>query len=326
MPPRTVISIGNFDGVHIGHAALIRAARAIADTHAARVVVLAFDPHPLTLLKPGAAPPRLMTFARRAEILMRLGADSVLNLEPTPALLGKSAEEFIKSKVEQHHPVAFVEGYDFHFGKGRAGNNKVLSDLGAVHGYETRIVAPIDVALSDHTMITASSSLARWLLLHARVRDAALVLGRPHELHGVVTRGDRRGRTIGFPTANLTTTDMLPADAVYAAHAILPDGRRFPAAVNIGARPTFQGVERRVEAHLLAAPRDAASPSIAGLSEYDWPLRLELLAFVRDQLKFASIDELTAQIRRDAERVREICNNPPPSPPAWEQPSAAGAM
>jgi riboflavin kinase/FMN adenylyltransferase len=313
---KSVITIGNFDGVHVGHAALVRAARDLADRHAARVVALAFDPHPMTVLKPEAAPARLMPFARRAELLLTLGADEVHRLEPTAALLAKSPEEFIRTKVQRHGAVAFVEGYDFHFGKGRAGNNAVLAALGRGLGFEARVVDPVQVTLTDHTVVTASSSLTRWLLSHGRARDAAVVLGRPHEIAGVVGPGDRRGRTIGFPTANLHTSDMLPADGVYAAWAVLADLRRFPAAVNIGPRPTFAGMDRRVEAHLIGAAPDASGPNIAGLPEYNWPLRLELTAWVRDQVRFESVAALVEQLHRDAARAATICHNPPPAPPS----------
>lgn len=314
VPSPSVITIGNFDGVHVGHAALIRTARELANMHAARVVALAFDPHPMTLLKPEAAPSRLMAFDRRAELLEALGADEVHRLEPTPALLAKTPEDFIRTKVEKYGAIAFVEGYDFHFGKGRAGNNAVLAALGRGLGFETRVVEPVQVTLTDHTIVTASSSLTRWLVSNGRARDASIVLGRPHELVGNVGPGDRRGRTIGFPTANLRTTDMLPADGVYAAWACLEDGRRFPAAVNIGPRPTFAGMERRVEAHLIGAARSGESPAITGLPEYDWSLRLEIVAWVRDQVRFESIERLTDQLKRDVARAASICHNPPPSP------------
>jgi riboflavin kinase/FMN adenylyltransferase len=315
MAARSVISIGNFDGVHVGHAALLRHARSLADAGGVaggvRVVALAFDPHPMTILKPAAAPAALMGFSRRAELLRSLGADEVIRLEATPEFLARSAEEFIAAKVEQYRPIAFVEGDDFHFGKGRAGNNRVLAGLGLRFGFEVHVVPPVEVVLSDHTVARASSSLARWLIGHGRARDAAQVLGRSHELHGVVRQGDRRGRTIGFPTANLETADLLPADGVYACVAVLPGGERLAAALNVGTRPTFAGVERRVEAHVIGAAREGESAAIRGLAEYGWALRLEVHAWVRDQVRFASIDALTEQLHRDCGRVEAILRDPP---------------
>lgn len=318
---RSVISIGNFDGVHVGHAALIRRARQLADEAgqargqaAPKVIAMAFDPHPAVLLRPGSAPPAIMAFACRAELLRELGADEVIRLEPTPELLDQSAADFIAGIVKTHNPIAFVEGHDFRFGKGRGGDVGVLRELGQRHRFEVHIVEPVEVALVDHQLARASSSLVRWLVGAGRARDAAIVLGRPHELSGVVVQGDRRGRTIAFPTANLVTADLPPADGVYACVGILPDGARYPAAVNIGTRPTFNGVERRIEAHLINAPGRRDGPALAGLPEYGWALRLEIHAWVRDQVKFDGVASLTAQLRRDCDRVVEIIAHPPLSP------------
>lgn len=294
--PRTVLSIGNFDGVHIGHAALLHRARELAGVDG-RVVAISFDPHPATILRPERTPPRLTTFARREELLRGLGADVVEKLEPTPAILAMSAEEFIRGLVARHEPAWIIEGPDFHFGKGRSGTLDLLRSLGAANGYSLHVEPSVKLGLHDQLIAPASSSLTRWLLANGRVADAALVLGRPHRLEGVVVRGDQRGRTIGFPTANLDSEVMPPADGVYAAIATLPDGRTHPAALNIGTRPTFQGIDRRVEAHLIGA---------AGLPEYGWRLSLDVVAFVRDQVRFDSIQRLTEQLRRDCDRAAEM--------------------
>lgn len=294
--PRTVLSIGNFDGVHIGHAALLRRARELAGADG-RVVAISFDPHPATILRPERTPPRLTTFARREELLGGSGADVVEKLEPTPAILAMSAEEFIRGLVARHGPSWIIEGPDFHFGKGRSGTLDLLRSLGAANGYSLHVEPAVTLGLHDQLIAPASSSLTRWLLANSRVADAGLVLGRPHRLEGVVVRGDQRGRTIGFPTANLDSEVMPPADGVYAAIATLPDGRGFPAALNIGTRPTFQGIDRRVEAHLIGA---------TGLPDYGWRLSLDIVAFVRDQVRFDSIQRLTEQLRRDCDRAAEM--------------------
>jgi riboflavin kinase / FMN adenylyltransferase len=308
-PQSTAITIGTFDGVHAGHAALLRRARHVVGP-AGQVVALAFDPHPLTLLRPNAAPPRLTSWERRAEFLRIAGADRVERLKPTDDLLALSPRDFIKRTVDAHHPRAFVEGKDFRFGKARAGDMTVLAELGRDMGFEAVIVPQELVVLTDHTIAPASSTFTRWLLSHGRVRDAALVLGRPPELEGIVTSGDRRGRTIGFPTANLRTDHLLPADGVYGGIAHLPDASSYPAAINIGMRPTFHGMERRVECHLILKSKtpDAGVVSWAelpGVDEYNWPLRVQLLSWIRDQVKFESIDALIAQVRRDCARVIE---------------------
>lgn len=302
MPP-SVLTIGNFDGVHRGHAALIRRALALCADPSARVIALTFDPHPFTRIRPEAAPPRLTTFQTRARLLKRLGATDVVRLAPTDELINLSPAEFIDRLVREYSPVAFVEGPDFHFGKGRAGNNSVLADLGRSRGFTVDVVPAVEVTLDDHTIVTSSSTMTRWLISRGRVRDASLLLDRPYELEGTVNQGDRRGRTIGFPTANIATDLLLPADGVYSAHAVLPDARQFPAAINIGTRPTFSGVERRVEAHLLNAPREG--DSIAGLPEYGWPITLRFNAYLRDQVRFDSIDRLRAQLARDCRRAAE---------------------
>lgn len=296
----------------MGHRALIHAAREIASHHAgSRVVALAFDPHPMTRLRPDRAPERLSTWDQRAAWLRDAGADVVEPIEPTDAILALSPEAFIQRCIEQHNAIAFVEGSDFHFGAQRAGNVRTLAALAEGYNFTTRVVAPVEVVLENQLIARASSSLVRWLLRHRRVSDAAIVLGRPHQISGVVTRGDRLGRTIGFPTANIETSCMLPADAVYAGFADLPNGRRLAAAINIGTRPTVKGQTRRLEAHLFdpsGAPVLRDADAIQGLPEYDWPIALSLTRFVRDQARFESVAHLADQLHRDLAAMRQRAN------------------
>jgi riboflavin kinase/FMN adenylyltransferase len=313
-PPRTVVTIGNFDGVHLGHAALVRRARAIADAagRSTRVVVMSFDPHPLTVLRPGAAPARLTTFERRCVLLGALGADECIRLEPTGALLGESAEEFITRVATELKPVAVVEGPDFRFGRGRAGDVAFLREAGKKLGFTMEVVSPpVEVVLDDHTVITASSTMARWLIERGRVRDAAAVFGRAYEMTGTVRQGDRRGRTIGFPTANLDAPCLAPADGVYAGLAHLPEGRAVPAAISVGTKPTFGEHARTVEAYLLRDDGSKAWTPIPGLPEYGWPLRLEFRHWLRDQLAFAGLGPLLDQMTKDIARTRELCTEEP---------------
>lgn len=308
---RSVLSIGTFDGVHVGHAALIRRARALADADGLRVVALTFDPHPMTKLNPAAAPARLSTFEQRAGWLREAGADEVVRLAPTDDVLVSSPEGFIERMVGGYAPRWFVEGPDFRFGRGRSGDVATLARIGAASGFGCEVVASVEVALSDDLIVKASSSIARWLLVHGRVRDALAVLGRPYEVVGMVVNGDRRGREIGFPTVNISTEQLLPADGVYAGLAVLPDGRRVAAAANVGSRPTFAGVGRRIEAHLLfdgSQPADDpnAWKPIAGLPEYGWGVKLRLISFLRDDLRFDSVERLVEQMGRDCDRAREI--------------------
>lgn len=302
-PAPSILTIGNFDGVHLGHAALVRRARALADgdPSSPRVVALAFDPTPLSVLAPQKAPPVVSTFDQRRELLLAHGADEVVRLEPTPELLGATPEQFVDQLVERFAPVAIVEGPDFAFGRGRAGDVSTLAELGSLRGFTVDVVPPVTVALDDQTVVVASSTVVRWLIEHGRSRDAARVLGRPYTLTGTVARGDQRGRTLGFPTANLDTPLLLPADGVYAGLAALPDGRHFPAAVHVGPRDTFGLPARTLEPHLIGWD----GPVAEGTDEYGWTLRVALLDWLRGQVRFSSADELVDQMTRDCARAEE---------------------
>jgi riboflavin kinase/FMN adenylyltransferase len=305
--PRSVVTIGNFDGVHLGHAALIERAREEANRvgDGTRVVALAFDPHPGAVLRPGQAPARLTTFEQRAEQLGRLGADEVVRLEPTGQLLSLEPLAFLTQLCSDLAPVAIVEGQDFRFGRGRAGDISALERFATSLGFQTIVVDPVEVTLSDHTLVRASSSLARWLLERGRVHDAAQVLGRAYEIDGHVVQGDRRGRAIGYPTANIATECMIPGDGVYAGRGRLPDGSEYAAAISIGSKPQFGGAPRTLEAHLLDIG-ERSGECIRGLPEYGWPIRLSIEHWLRDQAAFASLPALLEQIERDCHRTREM--------------------
>lgn len=310
--PRSVVTIGTFDGVHLGHAALLREARRVASGLGAdtRVVALAFDPHPLTKIKPDAVPPLLTTFDWRTALLREAGADVVERLEPTSELLNLSPRDFIDGVIARHGAAAFVEGPDFRFGHDRAGDVRTLMAIGGEMGFETVVLEPVEIDLSDQTIVRASSTMVRWLVTQGRVTDAARLLGRDYELTGTVVRGNQMGRTIGFPTANLDTPCLVPADAVYAGRAHLPDGRTLPAALHVGTRSTFNDMRRSVEAYLLdwdgALGTPTGSGSGAPLYEYGWPLRISFATHLRDQAKFESVDKLVDQIRRDVARTRRV--------------------
>lgn len=300
------MTIGNFDGVHLGHRALVRRCRELVGG-GGRVVVLAFDPHPMSRLRPEFSPQRITPFEQRAALLGAAGADDVIQLSPTDELLAKSAEEFVEWFAKAHAPTVVVEGADFHFGRARGGNTELLTRLGPSNGFRCVVEPPVDVTLSDHMVARASSSLLRFLLLNGRVRDAAIVAGRPHRLVATVEKGDQLGRTIGFPTANLSTQTLVPGDGVYAAMAHIPaTNQMLAAAVNIGTRPTIGGVDRRVEAHLLLEPPGGAWSLLPGLPEYGWTMELDLISRVRDQVRFAGLDALRGQLGRDIDRVGRI--------------------
>jgi riboflavin kinase / FMN adenylyltransferase len=289
------VTIGNFDGVHRGHRALVRAAR-VATGETGRVVAITFEPHPAETLRPGSAPPRLSTSAQRRQWLRSAGADEVIEIEPTRAFLGQSPREFIRHVVERWRPQAVVEGPDFCFGRGREGTLATLEALGGEFGYRTVVAPPIEVVLADQAVVRASSSLARWLIERGRVRDAEIVLGRPYELEAPVERGDQRGRLIGFPTANLAVSgQLLPADGVYAGVAEVEAGGVWPAAISVGTKPTFDGRQRLCEAHLVGWR--------GALDAYGWMIRVRFRAWLRDQVKYDSVEALVEQLHRDVERA-----------------------
>ena len=298
--PDTAITIGNFDGVHIGHECLVRRCRDEVGP-AGRVIAMTFAPHPATLLHPSKVPALLTTFDRRRDLLLAAGANAVVRLEPTRELLALSPTEFIRQVVDSHRPQVIVEGDDFRFGADRAGNMNTLRELSGQFGFKVPDPTAAMVNLSDEWFVKASSTLVRRLLSVGRVHDAALILGRHHRLEGVVRRGDRRGRTVDFPTANLDSETAAPADGVYAGMSILPYGNRLPCMLNIGTRPTVDGSDRRIEVHVICAPRDGER--IRGLPEYDWRLTVDVVSWIRDQIKFPSFEHLVAQLHRDRERA-----------------------
>lgn len=271
------------------------------------MVVVVLDPSPLSILRPEASPQSIMSFDERASLLRDCGADEVVKVPVSAALLELSPAEFLDRYIAGFNPAGIVAGPDFRFGKSRAGDVEfVRAFFKGVPNFAVGVAAQTEVALGDHSVVPARSSMVRWLLMNGRVRDAASVLSRPHRVIGTVVRGDRRGRMLGYPTANISTGDMLPADGVYAAVAHLPDARRFAAALSVGMKPTFQGQTRTAEAFVLNpdASGSAWTP-ICGLPEYGWTLRLDVVSRVRDQMRFASVSALSDQIARDCQQVAE---------------------
>lgn len=316
---RTVVTIGTYDGVHRGHQALVQRARERARSigPGVRVLALVFDPNPVEVLRPRESPPRLTTFEQKSEWLRAAGADDVHRLEPTSTLLHETPEEFVTIVQRAHGMAGVVEGPDFRFGKGRAGDVRTLASLGSRMGFAVDVVEPVSVVLNDHTVAPARSTMVRWLLHNGRVSDAARVLGRAHTLRGVVVPGDRRGRTIGYPTANIDSPCLAPADGVYAGRARLADGRVFTAAISVGTKPTFGEHGRAVEAVLLGDSLDPAADNLVGrgaaawaplpgLPEYGWTIDLEFTAWIRDQVRFDGLDGLLDQMARDCARIAEL--------------------
>ena len=301
MPSETAITIGNFDGVHIGHAGLIERARRLVGP-AGRVVVLAFFPHPLTRLAPERAPAVLTPLAEKTRLAGQLGASELRVLAPDDALLRRTPEEFLRAITREHEPAWIVEGADFRFGARRAGDVGTLRRLSAEHGYRLDVLETVEVELADQSLVRASSTIARWLISHGRPSDARRVLGRDYRLFGLVGPGAQRGRDLGFRTANLRCDNLAPGEGVYAATALLPGGERRPSAVSVGTNPTFErggDASVSVEAHILDWDG-------SGAPDYGYRLALDLHEWIREQRVYSDPAPLVAQIARDVERVREI--------------------
>lgn len=294
LPPGSVLSIGNFDGVHRGHQQLLRRAIDLKHSDAApAVVVMTFEPHPLTVLRPQHAPPRLTLPARKRELLAAAGVDTTLVLAPSKELLSLTAEQFWQILRDVARPAHLVEGNSFTFGKGRGGTTALLREWASAAGIRLHIVNPVTVPLLNMLQAPASSSTIRWLLERGRVRDAAICLGRPYELEGLVVRGAQRGRELGTPTANLACEgQLIPPDGVYAGRCIV-DNQPWPAAVSIGTNPTFGQNPRTVEAHLIGFSGDL----------YGRTLRLQLLDWQREQRTFAGTEPLKQWIAQDIQET-----------------------
>jgi riboflavin kinase/FMN adenylyltransferase len=291
LPSGGVISVGNFDGVHRGHAEILRRARALRDeTPGAKLAVVTFEPHPLTVLRPDAVPPRLSTEPLKRDLIARAGADVLVVLPPTAEVLNLAAEDFWAILRDEVRPAHMVEGETFNFGKGRGGTIERLREWSAGTAVRLHVVLPVAVPLLDMRLTPVSSSLIRWLLANGRVRDAGICLARAYALEGEVIRGHQRGRTIGVPTANLDVREqMIPANGVYAGRCAV-DGGAYAIALSIGTMPTFGGDNRRqVEAHLLDFDDDL----------YGRHLRVEITDWVRGQWKFNGLEALKQQMARD---------------------------
>lgn len=294
------VVIGNFDGVHVGHAHLFRIAREAV--RGGRAVAVTFEPLPAAVLRPDRPMGRLTPREERRQLLRDgCGVDEVLELEPSLELLGRSPAEFIADLRARLGFDVIVEGPDFRFGRARAGGLDTLRALGVEHGFRVIEAPPLCVELHDGSSVEARSSTARALLAAGRVSDAALVFGRPYELHCPTTRGDQRGRTIGWPTMNLDAAGrILPADGVYAGEANLPDGTPAIAAISVGTKPTFGESPRTCEATLLAPD---GRPLALPLDWYGFPLRLRFHRWIRGMERFDSLEALLARMEVDRAEI-----------------------
>lgn len=294
---RSVVTVGVFDGVHRGHQQLIGTAVARGRARGLPTVLVTFDPHPAELVRPGSHPARLTSLRRRADLVAELGVDAFCVLPFTPELARTEAPEFAHEVlVERLHAAAVVVGRNFTFGHRAAGDVALLTRLGERFGFA---VEGLDL-ISDPGIdggITFSSTYIRACIDAGDVAAAAAALGRPHRVEGVVVHGDRRGRDLGFPTANLATAPYtaLPADGVYAGRFAI-GGRLLPAAISVGTNPTFSGRVRTVEAYVLDVEEDFYGHEVA----VDFEHRL------RGQERFDDVDGLVAQMNHDVAQTRRL--------------------
>jgi len=288
-----VLALGNFDGLHRGHRKILDRVRRVAGEHGATPVVMTFDPHPPRVVRPDKAPPLLMTQAQKLEGLAEAGVQGVAVVRFTPELSLWDPETFVRTVlVEWLHVGEVWVGANFLFGHDRAGNFSLLRTLGARYGFKAEKIDPI-----RYKEFVVSSTRIRRLVSEGRVDEAGALLGHQYFIDGTVVRGDGRGHTIGFPTANLCSeNELVPPRGVYATTATIGGVVR-PSITNIGVRPTVDASGREtIETHVFDLDSDL----------YGSPVRLGFVQRVRDERAFESLDALKAQIAADCDRARVL--------------------
>ena len=293
---RSVLTIGAYDGVHLGHQAVIREVRRQAAELGARSVVVTFDRHPASVVRPESAPKLLTDLDQKLELLAATGVDATVLVHFDDAQAAESPQSFVERVlVGCLAAQRIVVGEDFHFGQGRSGNVALLREVGVRHDFD---VEPLDlIERTDGIAEPLSSTGIRRAMAGGQVELAAAMLGRPFQARGSVVKGDQRGRLLGFPTANVEVPNAicLPADGVYAGWYVRPDGARHECAMNLGRRPTFyeHADHSLLEAHLLDFQGDL----------YGEHARVEFTHFLRSERKFDGIDALKAQLKHDIDQA-----------------------
>lgn len=298
MTEPSVVTIGNFDGVHHGHRHVLARASTLAGSLRAGkplpVIAVTFDPHPLEVIAPDHAPLRLSTLHQRIALLRAAGADRVYVLAFTKEMSSWTPDEFVQRVlVDQLKAAGIVIGENFRFGHKAAGDIAFLRDAGEAYGFA------VDGLTLDGGDVAYSSTLVRSLVAEGEVARAAEILDHPHTLEGVVVKGDQRGRELGFPTANVPANPdvAVPADGVYAGWVIRADGDRLPAAISVGTNPTFDGVERRIESYVLDR---------TDLDLYGETIGIEFVDRLRGQVKFTGVNDLVVSIQDDVDNTRTV--------------------
>ena len=300
MSDKTVLTIGNFDGVHVGHQAIVREARVMADRIGGIVKAVTFEPHPATVLPGGRQPKGILGIHEKAAYLKDAGCDRVVVIKPCEQLLAMEARDFINMLVVDHHAKGFVEGGDFRFGKGRIGDVMMLRELGREMDFEVAVVEDQRVCLDDLLTVDVSSTFVRELIKRGRVSDARRCMGRAYAVTGEVVKGKQLGRTIGVPTVNVDLAGradrVFVCDGVYGGYVTLADGSRKVGAISVGDKPTFgDRIETVLEVHLLDFEGDL----------YGEQVTVEFRKWVRGQAKFEGVEQLKEQLGRDILKVRE---------------------
>ncbi|MFW2380648.1 MAG: bifunctional riboflavin kinase/FAD synthetase [Acidimicrobiales bacterium] len=293
------VTIGVFDGVHRGHRFVLDETRRLADHDGARLAVVTFDPHPARIVRPESAPKILTGIEHRLELLREFGVDTTVVVHFDQAQAHERAMAFVDRVIVDCLSASSVSvGDDFHFGYRREGTTELLAEIGAERGFD---VHPLDQVLQPgEGGAPVSSTAIRRAIADGEVEEAAEMLGRLHQVRGEVRAGDQRGRTIGFPTANVDVSPerAIPADGVYAAWYVFADGSRHPAAVNVGKRPTFYADADRslVEAHLIGFDGDL----------YGTEGRVEFVKMLRTERRFDGIDALKSQLQTDIDEAKAL--------------------
>ena len=289
----SILALGNFDGFHLGHQAVVGRAVARAFHERRPVIVATFDPHPVRFFKPEVPPFRLTTLDQRQSLFAHAGADAMLVFEFGAALASMDAEEFVAEVLAREiGAAAVITGDDFSFGKGRKGDAALLAKLGPEHGVAAEAVA--QVVLDGERM---SSGRVREALVEGDTGTATHMLSRDFAVEGVVQRGDQRGRELGYPTANLELGDyQRPKYGIYAVRVTLEDGSEHPGVASLGVRPTFEPPQELLEAHLFGFDGDL----------YGHRIEVALHAYIREERKFDSVEALVAEIRNDEAQTRKL--------------------
>jgi riboflavin kinase/FMN adenylyltransferase len=309
----SVVTIGNFDGVHRGHQQVLSQLIRTARLNQARAVAITFDPHPAQVHRPESAPELIMGLEDKLVALGELGLDAVLVMKYSLELASLTPEEFVSSVlVDALKASHVVIGHDARFGRGNSGDLDTMKELGEKLGFEVQVISEFgsegyplheahDGGLSDRR---CSSSWVREALRQGDVATAAAVLGRPHRMRGEVVHGAARGRDLGFPTANLSSaaSGYIPADGIYAGWLVDQAGTRWPAAISVGSNPTFDGVSRQVEAHVIDRPEEA----VEDFDLYGQSVVVEFVARLRGMVAYRGPEALVEQMRLDVVQAHDL--------------------